>query len=164
MPEEPFSPTTRYGYTEAEIKAHREAWLKDLESGEYAQGKGALVITAQDGSKAYCCMGVACESARKSGLALNVEQVGSTTLQYADGSPSMRTIYDGTDAVLPGSLRNWLGVASSNPIVFGHTLASWNDGATDVEPVSFLSIAGMLRDMWDIPKEEIPEAPEAPEE
>lgn len=74
MSPESTSPTTRYGYTEAEIKAHRKAWLKDLESGEYPQGKGALVVVSYDGNKSYCCLGVACETARKSGLALRIEE------------------------------------------------------------------------------------------
>lgn len=160
MPENQPSPTTRFGYTEAEIKAHREAWLKDLESGEYPQGKGALVVTGQDGSKSYCCMGVACETARKSGLALRIEEKASTMLRHGDGSSVTIVTYDGTDAVLPSSMRDWLGYTSSNPVLEDHTLAGWNDGTSDTDSITLQEIAAKLRLEWLMPKEETPEAPE----
>src|SRR5258708_26817944 len=120
MPEEPFSPTTRYGYTEAEIKAHREAWLKDLESGEYPQGKGALAVTSsEDGSKTYCCMGVACETALKNGLDVRV----TISVVGDPNHPHIITYYNGIDGVFPLTVRQWLGFGDSNPSVDGHTLA-----------------------------------------
>ena len=40
-------------------------WIKDLRSGKYKQGKGALKTVNFDGSIGYCCLGVACLTAHR---------------------------------------------------------------------------------------------------
>lgn len=173
MPAESTNPMLDFGYTREEILAHREAWLKDLESGEYPQGRGALVITSPvDGSKTYCCLGVACETARKSGLNVNV----SVETLGVPSSPHIVTYYDTADGVLPTSVRRWLGLFDMNPIVDGHCLSAWNDGYSgNSVGVSLISIAAMLRTEWNMPKAELspgdeqllgptPENPENPED
>lgn len=42
---------------------NQTSWLKELESGQYQQGRGFLCQRAEDGSApAYCCLGVACHN------------------------------------------------------------------------------------------------------
>lgn len=41
-----------------------ELWIKALESGEYKQGKGYL----QQSNGKFCCLGVACDLANKTGV------------------------------------------------------------------------------------------------
>jgi len=144
-----------FGYTAEEIREHREAWLRDLESGEYSQGKGALVVTGEDDSKSYCCMGVGCETAIKGGL----ELLRTGEVINLDGGPQRTiTYYNGMDAVFPVEVRRWLGFLDSNPTVDGHALSEWNDGFyTNPGGISFLEIAAKLRREWNIPQEETPE-------
>ena len=42
------------------ITARRVRWVRDLVSGNYTQGKGALKMQS-GGSTKHCCLGVACE-------------------------------------------------------------------------------------------------------
>ncbi len=53
----------------AEVKAQL---IADLRSGEYRQGHGVL---RRDGGS-YCCLGVLCEQARRSGVALTTTPYG----------------------------------------------------------------------------------------
>lgn len=55
-----FEPKARW--TKAEVAANREKWIAALESGDYKQGKNALLQTFPGGGPdQYCCLGVACE-------------------------------------------------------------------------------------------------------
>lgn len=58
-----------------------------LRSGEYEQCQGALVRTAKDGSKSYCCLGVATVVALKNGVPSyfkveDYERRGFTVMPY----------------------------------------------------------------------------------
>lgn len=46
-----------------------ELWAQALESGEYDQGRGQLVIIDESGQPSrYCCLGVLCDLANKAGV------------------------------------------------------------------------------------------------
>ena len=48
-----------------------EIWVQALESGEYEQGTGQLVIVTDDRlplPRKYCCLGVLCDLANKAGV------------------------------------------------------------------------------------------------
>lgn len=69
-------------------------WVAALRSGNYRQGMGQLC--SDDG---YCCLGVACDVAVKSGLPIKVETSADQT-----------TSYDGSSCLLPLSVMGWLGL------------------------------------------------------
>lgn len=70
-------------------------WLQALRSGEYKQCKRIL----SDG-ESYCCLGVACEIARKNGLNVHRTIVGQDETVV---------VFDGNTKTLPLSVSNWLG-------------------------------------------------------
>lgn len=105
-------------------------WLEALRSGEYPQARGSL-----KSAHGYCCLGVLCELAVLAGLDIAV-----------DADPSGRTLYDGSDAYLPHSVRDWAGLSDSNPRVphqLGslrtNNLAGYNDGG-----YTFFEIADLI--------------------
>jgi hypothetical protein len=82
-------------------EAIRDQWAAALESGEYEQGKQALVkvTTLNDGEeRRYCCLGVLCDLAVKAGVPLDeiVE----------DG----KVWYDSESSVLPARVVAWAGL------------------------------------------------------
>lgn len=89
-------------------------WLEALRSGEYEQGRNAL---NENGN--YCCLGVLCDVAVKSGLALEVGERGQITE------------YDGLTAYLPDRVKRWAALYDHNPRVpigpLGTSLANLND-------------------------------------
>ena len=91
-----------------------------LESGEYERGKGFLCRITEDGRRQWCCLGVACDVARKNGLDLSEQNLGN----YLS--------FDGKSACLPSSVMQWYGFDTSNPSV---QLASY---------VSVPSLAGYI--------------------
>ena len=75
-------------YTSEQQKANRDKWVAALRSGEYKQGKGALVVEDADGPF-YCCLGVACQVASDNGV------TGA---------------FDAGNQVLSEAVMDWLGV------------------------------------------------------
>lgn len=95
-------------------------WVDALRSGDYGQGRHALASGGR-----YCCLGVACDLAVKDGLPIDVtERMGSDTL-------TQRIWFDDADAILPPSVRQWLGIDECDPkgIYNGeqHKLSMLND-------------------------------------
>lgn len=84
-------------YTREQQATHRELWVAALRSGKYPQTIGTLAAYSTNETK-YCCLGVACEVA------------------IANGAPIKRVlhgallIYDGENAVMPASVKHWLGL------------------------------------------------------
>lgn len=94
-------------YTPEQQAQHRKMWTDALRSGEYTQGYGALRTPSllgyeidpnwapEEKATAYvdrfCCLGVACEVAKKEGV---IES------------------YVSNDTVLPDEVRHWLGLSS----------------------------------------------------
>ena len=84
-------------YTAEETAANRKLWTDALRSNEYEQGDSYL----HQGSK-FCCLGVACDIALKSGLELD---------SGASSIDDDVVTYGGADAILPSEVRAWLGLA-----------------------------------------------------
>lgn len=64
------------------VKENRALLVKALRSGRYMQGMGRLKKT----DNSYCCLGVACEVARKNGLDLKIGKIGVSTYNYSSGN------------------------------------------------------------------------------
>lgn len=95
----------------AEAKA---AWLAALRSGQFQQGRGQLF---EPGSQTYCCLGVACEVYRMATDQGHWNPVGS--FQAPDGLTH--------SGVLPLQVRDWFGLAESDPVVAGSHMTELND-------------------------------------
>lgn len=80
--------------------------VEALRSGEYEQAKSRLAWLSKDGKNfKYCCLGVACEVAKKNGLDLEVLLV--------DGDTSKS--YDNATLHLPRRVIEWYGFTGQNP-------------------------------------------------
>jgi hypothetical protein len=116
--------TTRERNMDSKIKG---LWIDALRSGEYVQGQNALKKVLGD-ETGFCCLGVLCDVAIKSGL--DVKE--SEPSEYGTVS------YDYATSYLPESVREWAGLTIGNPYVIfptsdgtkrDVTLAGLNDGA-----------------------------------
>lgn len=87
-------------------------WVAALRSGDYKQGHG-LLHTITDGEHQYCCLGVLCDLAEKSGLTLR----RGDNLDRGLAQPYTRYViaYNGNDDFLPQAVMEWAGVTSPNP-------------------------------------------------
>ena len=105
--------------------SHMKLWLKALRSGEFEQTKNQL----RNGSKReFCCLGVACEVYRKA-TGDGLWRKGVFIIDEA-----------GEFSALPNTVRIWLGLDRSNPVLgTTSTAASLND-----DGVSFYEIADRL--------------------
>lgn len=132
-------------YIDGINETNMDAFLADLRSGDFVQGKNAL--ERKNGS--FCCLGVACQRAAKEGVVKRSTMWGS--VYYAE-----------TSGALPKAVADWLGLpethrvdgvtsfdipffkqgflpgpASKNRV---HTAIGWNDG----EDKTFSEIADAL--------------------
>ena len=89
-------------------------WVDALRSGDYAQGTGVLRNAYTD---RWCCLGVACDVARKNGLDLPVS-VNEMTQHNG---------YDGEYSYLPQKVMDWLGIDARNPRLGAHMATDLND-------------------------------------
>lgn len=133
----------------------KQAWLKALRSGEFAQGKRVLIARDDDEEVTrYCCLGVACILAMNAGVDLSLEfepagaeidvdddtkEVGvhedtpigvfvsSLVLERMDGGVDIVAMRDAE--LLPRPVQEWLGLADNNPDVATErqSLAGLND-------------------------------------
>lgn len=76
-------------------------WVEALRSGEYKQGKGQMHNREEN---SYCCLGVLCDLAVKSGAWVIVENDGPSYVMY-----------DGLGGSLPPSVEQWAGLGTSDP-------------------------------------------------
>lgn len=116
----------------------QRAWVDALRSGKYEQAQGALApLGENDEPVGFCCLGVACELANAAGVPLRTNRA-ATFEGYS------RT-YDDDAAVLPTSVREWLGLATSSG-VYGESmqLTARND-----EGVTFAEIADLIEQHAD---------------
>ncbi|MFE7797034.1 hypothetical protein [Nocardia sp. NPDC057440] len=116
----------------------KDQWVAALRSGDYAQTRGYL----RDNS-GFCCLGVLCDIAAKSGVV-----VGSYTGIL--GSYQYGANYE--DLVLPPEVQEWAGIRVGSPRIGEYT---WPDGGTndDIElselndeGVSFSEIADLIEE------------------
>lgn len=80
-------------------KRIKKLWIKALRSGKYKQGKNAL----HPSPDTFCCLGVLCDLYRKHEKGIEWE---------GDGGEAY---FDGEDAALPPSVREWAGIDDSDP-------------------------------------------------
>jgi hypothetical protein len=112
----------------------RKLWVEALRSGDYAQTTGVL----RDES-GYCCLGVACEIAVQHGV-----------IEPPQGHKAVagRIFYnfDGSDATLPDSVREWLGLWADDGSIYndGESLTKMNDNGK-----TFAEIAAVIEDEPD---------------
>lgn len=101
----------------------KRKWVEALTSGRYAQAH--KVLRTETG---YCCLGVLCDLAVRSGIDLEIER---RELDLAD-SPQMFYSYNANTMELPQEVVTWAGTSASDPSVFydGHywPLSALNDG------------------------------------
>jgi len=112
-----------------------ELWCAALESGEYRQGVGMLHDLESD---VWCCLGVACDVARKNGLDLPSGSNGGESEYFGDEA-----------AFLPLEVQRWLGIGRANPAFTddsgnSHMATEWNDGYM----ASFSEIARAIRNTY----------------
>jgi len=130
----------------------KNKWVVALRSGEYKQTIGYLGVVLLDGTKAYCCLGVACEVAIKDGLELRVDP--NSRPEYAEGTPvryggSPEIRLSGSMFDLPNEVRSLAGLRLSDPAIVNEkgrreVLSSLND----VEKLSFNEIADAIEKNW----------------
>lgn len=100
------------------LNDNAKKWVAALRSGEYKQTKEYL-----HDPNGYCCLGVACDVASKSGL--NLEVILTNEVREEGGIPTevQVTSYDGNTQMLPYAVMNWLGLRESvgGYRVEGHT-------------------------------------------
>jgi hypothetical protein len=135
-----------------EQDAARLAWIEALESGDYAQAKGSLrkidyPPNAQGVSEnGYCCLGVACEVAAKTGGVSGEWEAGSPAplfiVRDAQGERK-----DSAGGALPFAVADWLGVPDSDPRIGQYVASTWNDQ----QGKTFPEIAALLRDEFGYP-------------
>jgi hypothetical protein len=92
----------------AEIKAQ---WVAALRSGDYIQGKSRLATIRGNGTVEYCCLGVLCDVAVKSGLDIAVCE-GDVTSGTTSGSEFAPLYYGDAAGLLPDSVVQWAGLES----------------------------------------------------
>lgn len=109
----------------------KKLWVKALRSGEYEQGKGALV---QAGNKRdyFCCLGVLTD--------LYIERHvcdGWHEQKQIDGS---RFLFGGEGYFIPARVRRWAGIADRNPLVRAkdglRSLTSCNDTGKSFDEIA----------------------------
>lgn len=118
-------------------------WVRALRSGDYQQGRGALISYTNYQTLAqetrHCCLGVATEEAIKAGVELRREGQGYT---WDDGTGNGAT----QAGLLPTPVAQWLGITEINPLLGGHAATSLND----ISHLSFDDIADEIVDQYDI--------------
>ena len=110
-------------------------WVAALRSGEYQQGFSAL---HRPEDNTFCCLGVACDVARKNGLDLPSGSNGGESEYFGDEA-----------AFLPLEVQRWLGIGRANPAFtddsgISHMATEWNDGYM----ASFSEIARAIRNTY----------------
>jgi hypothetical protein len=108
-----------------------KAWIKELRSGKYEQGKGVLKTV---GGK-YCCLGVACELFDKIEEKIDIKED-----RYNNHSVFS---FDGLHASLPKKVQNWLGIDSLGRWNSWNSLAKEND-----KGIMFPAIANIIEKEW----------------
>lgn len=117
--------------------AIKAQWLQALRSGEYEQEQGRL-----KSSTGFCCLGVLCDIAAKSG----VGKWGD--FEFLIVTP-LGDVVDADSQVPPPTIRDWAGLSESNPVVDKERnlrIAILNDGDKSlfVRSHTFAEIADLI--------------------
>lgn len=86
-----------------------KTWTAELRSGNRVQATGTLEVV-ENGVKEQCCLGVACDIFADT-LGLHVEKIEGWRVD------AVVTSYDDETGVLPNSVRDYLGLEDSNPLI-----------------------------------------------
>lgn len=111
-----------------EQKAVVKRWIKNLRSGEYLQGQGALV-TRNSKVDMFCCLGVLTDMAARDKvipLPVIVYLEGLKTLQYEDK----------VTGTLPEEVRKWVGLKDKAGAFDIDSLADMNDAGWTFEMIA----------------------------
>lgn len=91
-----------------------------LRSGEYEQGTKRLHTITYEGTREgdpakhqYCCLGVACDVARRFGLDLTVKEIAA----YENDDSIRGGTFEGCSMWLPQKVVEWYGFADYNPVL-----------------------------------------------
>ena len=116
----------------------KKIWIDALESGDYAQAEGTL---RRDDT--FCCLGVLCDLfSKEQDEPWVVENDSENHEERYDGYDAPYWSYYQQSDVLPTEVRDWAGLANSNPICLDNdNLADLNDRGT-----SFEEIADVIRE------------------
>lgn len=115
-------------------KKRVRAWVKALRSGKYKQGREVLKTK----SGRYCCLGVACNIARKD---LKADWVWNKEQRYNS--------FLGDTAVLPNKVRRYYGFSEQNPTIWlGGRPSVTCASANDHEKWSFKKIADAVENTF----------------
>lgn len=119
--------------TETKMNPEAKAlWLEALRSGDYTQGKGYL-HTEQDEYAEFCCLGVLCDVAIKSGLQIDVLRVeGINPVKYGATEEMMLT---------PPEVANWAGISSNPDLVTDIANPEYEPGSDWEDEFFILDIA-----------------------
>lgn len=82
-----------------------QIWLDTLKTGQYQQATGALDVVDDGGNHSFCCLGVACDLAVKDGVEMEIHTSDDNDV----------VSYDREQGVLPGKVKDWLGLDQTNP-------------------------------------------------
>jgi hypothetical protein len=121
-----------------------ELWAEALESGDYPQAKGFLVVVnSQDEPIGYCCLGVLTELAQAQGVQLRVET-------QTENQRTRRCLYfDGSYSFLPPAVKAWAQMKDDDMVSVTFpapaSLVELNDNG-----IPFTQIAQAIRDNWEI--------------
>lgn len=116
----------------------KEQWIEALTSGEYEQGYSAL-RTHDD---KYCCLGVLCDLAVKSGIAKWEQLDGDWAIVHI-----AKDINDTADfgvGLLPKFMRNWSGVENDDGAVSMATGRYSLTALNDIHKDTFARIAEII--------------------
>lgn len=130
----------------------KEKWVTALRSGQYRQGRRAL-ITVENGEVGYCCLGVLCDLAIKDGVkGVRIENA-QVEVFYRDENdePVEDDWVEHSDGDLPLAVQEWAGLDDNDPqvevgVLSNIPISQVNDGSDDyrVEPHSFKQIADII--------------------
>lgn len=101
----------------------KELWVNALRSGEYTQSRHALRTVS-----GFCCLGVLCDIAAKTGLGKWDTLGGREVFRAKDGYYCADT--------LPHAVVEWAGLRDRNPDSADGSLASLNDSGKTFDEIA----------------------------
>lgn len=117
-------------------KDNLRLWVAALRSGDYEQGTETLHNKADN---TWCCLGVACDVARRNGLELS-------SIPFSDDACGDYEWFDSQCEYLPPSVKDWLGVPNVNPQLGNRSAIDWND----FHYATFEYIADLIETEYDL--------------
>ncbi len=109
-------------------------WIKALRSGDYEQTKHQLVKVYEDGSEAFCCLGVLCNLATESGYG---EWKGTVYIDEESNALSN---------MLPDGVMEWSGIRTAGGNLPGINGSLW--ALNDAGDLTLSEIANVIEKNW----------------